>query len=290
MAYWWVNQNQTYAQEVRGGYLWSPKRNTNNNRNAFYDNMTRVQPGDVVLSFADTLIKAVGIAQGTAQSALKPTEFGAAGANWGNEGWLVPVAFTELRAPIRPKDHIEGLRPTLPATHSPLQANGNGNQGAYLAELPEPMAAALANLLNGQVEQIRDASVRVEANRDPDAEAEAEIEQRADIPETEKQQLVMARRGQGLFRTRVELFERACRITGLRQRAHLRASHIKPWRNSTDVEKLDGQNGLLLSPACRPSLRPRVHNLLGFWSDPVFHQTIEGRNRTLGHAGHSEYW
>jgi putative restriction endonuclease len=28
----------------------------------------------------------------------------------------------------------------------------------------------------------------------------------------------------------------------------LRASHIKPWRVSTDNEKLDGNNGLLLAP------------------------------------------
>ena len=29
---------------------------------------------------------------------------------------------------------------------------------------------------------------------------------------------------------------------------HLRASHIKPWKDSTDQEKIDGNNGLLLSP------------------------------------------
>lgn len=29
---------------------------------------------------------------------------------------------------------------------------------------------------------------------------------------------------------------------------HLKASNIKPWRNATDVERLDGANGLLLSP------------------------------------------
>ena len=29
---------------------------------------------------------------------------------------------------------------------------------------------------------------------------------------------------------------------------HLRASHIKPWSASTKEEKLDGFNGLLLSP------------------------------------------
>ena len=29
---------------------------------------------------------------------------------------------------------------------------------------------------------------------------------------------------------------------------HLRASHCKPWRDSTDSERLDGENGLLLTP------------------------------------------
>ncbi len=35
MRYWWVNQNQTYEHEVHGGYLWSPKRNSNGSRNPF---------------------------------------------------------------------------------------------------------------------------------------------------------------------------------------------------------------------------------------------------------------
>lgn len=26
MRYWRVNQNQTFRQEIEGGYLWSPKR------------------------------------------------------------------------------------------------------------------------------------------------------------------------------------------------------------------------------------------------------------------------
>ena len=33
MEYWWVNQNQTYQFEVPGGYMWSPKTNTNGARN-----------------------------------------------------------------------------------------------------------------------------------------------------------------------------------------------------------------------------------------------------------------
>ena len=40
MRFWWVNQNQTYKHEVRGGFLWSPKANRNGRGNRFYDNMT----------------------------------------------------------------------------------------------------------------------------------------------------------------------------------------------------------------------------------------------------------
>jgi predicted restriction endonuclease len=35
---------------------------------------------------------------------------------------------------------------------------------------------------------------------------------------------------------------------GNRVPEHLRASHIKPWRDASNAERLDGQNGLLLSP------------------------------------------
>lgn len=35
MRFWWVNQNQTWRQEVGGGYLWSPKRKANNQINPF---------------------------------------------------------------------------------------------------------------------------------------------------------------------------------------------------------------------------------------------------------------
>ncbi len=126
MTDWWVNQNQTYLHEVRGGYLWSPQRKKNGDRNVFYDNMRRMQPGDVVLSFCETLVKAVGVARGVAESAPKPAEFGERGSYWGTEGWLVPVDFVEINSPIRPKDHIGALRPTLPAKYSPLQGNGDG--------------------------------------------------------------------------------------------------------------------------------------------------------------------
>ncbi len=62
MLYWWVNQNQTYRQEIDGGYMWSPKVSKNGKLNPFYEFMREVAPGDLIFSFADTRIKAIGIA------------------------------------------------------------------------------------------------------------------------------------------------------------------------------------------------------------------------------------
>ena len=136
MRYWWVNQNQTYRQEIHGGYLWSPKRNANGARNPFYESMREVSPGDIVFSFVDTRIAAIGLARSYCWESPKPQEFGSAGQNWENVGWKVRVQFVPLVNRVRPKDHIDVLRPLLPARYSPLQSAGDGNQGVYLTELP----------------------------------------------------------------------------------------------------------------------------------------------------------
>lgn len=70
---------------------------------------------------------------------------------------------------------------------------------------------------------------------------------RDDIPATTKDALVKSRLGQGRFRARLEQrWEDCCAVTGCAIREVLRASHIKRWADSTDAERLDPANGLLL--------------------------------------------
>ena len=246
MRYWWVNQNQTYRTEVRGNFLWSPKTNANGARNPFYDTMRQVTPGDIVFSFCDTRIRAVAVVTGTAQTSPKP-DFGSAGLNWSKEGWFVPVYYCEFEAPVRPKDHIVTLRPFLPSRYSPLQSNGDGLQGVYLAEVPELMAQALIGIIGAQA-YFDAVAVLTEFPSTPDVEDDASVDVVADLGPTFKDQVIKARRGQGVFRANVMLVEEGCRVTHVTDRKHLRASHIKPWRDATDTERLSGENGLLLSP------------------------------------------
>lgn len=252
MKHWWVNQNQTFQQEVEGGYLWSPKVKADGTFNQFYENMCHVAPGDIVFSFCDTLVQAIGIVLADAETAPKPSEFRQAGKNWNQNGWLVRVEFYYLENPIRPADHMNLLKPLLPLKYAPLRASGKGNQGVYLAELPDRFAGALRTLLRGQVEKFEASGAGVLAqegfDRIYDERVKQQTEQRTDIGPTEKRQLVNARLGQGIYRANLWKVERGCRLTGVTDPAHLRASHIKPWRVSNDREKIDGYNGLLLTP------------------------------------------
>ena len=257
MRYWWVNQNQTYRHEVRGGYLWSPKRKTNLAANPFYDFMREVAPGDVVFSFADTLIRAIGIAASHAYEAPKPLEFGQAGAYWDKIGWRLDMRFSELRLPIKPSVHMEVLKPLLPDRYAPLRANGAGLQNVYLTRVPDRLAAVLVDLLGAEARDLvlgyrvaEEAPITSAIGLVEWEEHElSEVKADTSLPETDRQAIVLARRGQGLFKKRVMKIEHACRITGVNREEHLRASHCKPWRDATNEERLDGENGLLLTPS-----------------------------------------
>ncbi len=254
MRYWWVNQNQTYRHEVQGGYLWSPKRNANGARNSFYESMREVAPGDLIFSFMDTRILAVGIAQSYCWESPKPQEFGTAGQNWENIGWKVTVKFTELENKVRPKDHIDILRPLLPEKYSPLQPNGNGLQSVYLTEIPAPLAQVLMGLVGQEVAALAVTARNVKPIPADDLDTwermlERQVANDFSLRETERLALIRARNGQGLFKDRVSKIETRCRITGVENPVHLIASHCKPWRDSTNEERLNGENGLLLTPS-----------------------------------------
>lgn len=259
MRYWWVNQNQTFRQEIGGGYLWSPKRNKNGHRNPFYESMREVAPGDIVFSYCDTRIVALGIVSGYCRESPKPEEFGTAGTNWSQIGWRGSVRWQRISNAIRPKDHIARLRPHLTSKYAPLTPEGNGLQSVYLTQVSAGFGSALFTLIGDQASSVADFGRELsKVERDSPAlerdveewERRVELAIAADpaIREREKTALVQARRGQGVFRDNVRLIERACRITKVERMKHFIASHIQPWRDSGNQQRLDGENGLLLTP------------------------------------------
>jgi hypothetical protein len=84
----------------------------------------------------------------------------------------------------------------------------------------------------------------------PDAPLQEFIARTRGLPDsTEAEKLVVQRVGQDIFRDRLLAYwQGCCPLTGVTERALLRASHIKPWKDcDSDAERLDVHNGLLLS-------------------------------------------
>jgi hypothetical protein len=141
------------------------------------------------------------------------------------------------------------LRPLLPEKYSPLQPNGNGLQSVYLTEIPEPLAQVLMGLIGQEVAALAVTARNVKPVPADDLDTwertlERQVANDQSIRETERLALIRARNGQGLFKDRVSKIETRCRITGVENPVHLIASHCKPWRDSTNEERLNGENGL----------------------------------------------
>lgn len=244
--YWWVNHSMTFKAESEDGYIWSPKTKQNSAANTSYTNLTLTKPGDLVFSYARSHIRAVGVVTAHHVTQAKP-KYSAPGAEtWADDGWYVKIDWLALEHPVAPRDHMDLLAPLLPERHSPIQTNGRGNQGVYLAAISNTLGMQLLELLDAQNRGVvADLPENISTAIDESIEQEI-LHKPADG--TDRMQVSLARRGQGLFRRRVADIEAGCRVTGVTKLALLTASHIKPWQMSTDDERLDGANGLLLAP------------------------------------------
>jgi len=146
--FWWVNHKQTYKDEHVGGYIWSPKTKKRNIYNLGYDSLTRVRAGDVVISFARQEIKAIGIASGEHREEPIPDSHCQAAEYWDDLGWMVPIEWFTLDHPLVLKPHMSDLIEFLPRKYSPVQENGDANQGSYLASVSPMLARKILSLLS----------------------------------------------------------------------------------------------------------------------------------------------
>lgn len=69
-----------------------------------------------------------------------------------------------------------------------------------------------------------------------------------ELDETEKSSLIKTRIGQGTFRGKLINYWKRCSVSGFPEVNLLVASHIKPWANSDNRERMDVFNGFLLLP------------------------------------------
>ena len=155
---------------------------------------------------------------------------------------------------MRPKDLLDRLAPLLPERHSPIQAaTGNGNQKAYLAEVDQAVVELVLEVAHLRLRDFSDAKPDHSASEFTSAlddQVEVQIRHDKSLEETTREQLTLARRGQGVFRRNVLDVEPVCRITGIENAALLRpaTSNLGAPARPRTSESLDGFNGLCWPP------------------------------------------
>jgi len=167
-------------------------------------------------------IKSSGLSESTAKK-YSSAIFGSI-SQWAKEADLVDSSLLEISDP-NGFENVAGKITELPIFQ---ERNEKGNN-------------MYGSALNKYLDYLKDASVEIEEDIE-------NIMKDSSHTETDKITLIKTRVGQGVFRKELLSYWKGCAVTGYKLPMMLVASHIKPWRDSGNKERLDHFNGLLLTP------------------------------------------
>ena len=135
MAFWWVNQAQSYERDRAGGYMWAPLRDSGGHTLGHREAMNLIRPGDTVFHYAKGAIRAVSTATSAAEVTPEPAGEMADGTRIGR---LVRVDMTHLARPIRLSTLPLDERLAQPA--GPFNVKG-GIKRAYLSPITDALGS-----------------------------------------------------------------------------------------------------------------------------------------------------
>ncbi|MCZ2259961.1 HNH endonuclease [Sporosarcina sp. G11-34] len=238
-----VMQGSTYQEEKELGFIWASKLDSSGMVSHSWERMTEVNEGDRVFHYVKRNIVAVSVATTGCQLAYRPVNLQNY-ESWNNKGYLVELDYHELEIPINIPSNFDNILPHLPIKYSPFQTNADGNQG-YLYPCNEELSIELLELI-GDLNIYQEDDVQLELA----IGTVRPTERNTFIPlifETESEAKAMIRLGRKKFRENlIPLWEHQCALCGIELPALLLASYSKPWKDSTELERLDPYNGILL--------------------------------------------
>ena len=135
---WFVSQGKNYDKEFEGGYILAPKRRRDGAERFFWQNMTKVTPGDLIF-FYSIGIRAVGQASDTCVEISIPEEV-AEKNDWVNEGWRINCEYFALDKMIGISKFREEILKYGREYRPAFNVNATVKQG-YLFELNSVLAS-----------------------------------------------------------------------------------------------------------------------------------------------------
>ncbi|MED4676795.1 HNH endonuclease [Bacillus nitratireducens] len=247
MNYFLVFQNKSYVEERSGGYLWAPQTNKFGHTIHHWEDMKKVKKGDIIFNSYKGQLVSVLIARENCNEHDRPTALDQLEL-WEKKGWMVNVEYINLNVPIIYKDYMGGILELQDDKYAPFNKSGRGNTG-YLFRVSTELANFLFNLIEKKNGYTRDKfQIEDKGEEQLIKNFEKDIDSPIVLEETERELIIKSRIGQSAFKKALLAIERKCRLCGVTDERFLIASHIKPWSQSNNQERLDVNNGLLLCP------------------------------------------
>lgn len=238
-----VMQGRTYHEEREVGIIWTPRKDRIGQEQHSWERVREVRAGDRILHYVKGYIVAMSVATSDYVIAEKPSSM-RTHLEDNEEGYLVHLEYHELEIPLNVRDHFTHIEPYLPMKYSPFQQDSNGNQG-YLYPCNEELLIKLVELIG---------ELNIFVEDDEQLEFAIGIVKRTEhntfipmLTETESKAKTKVRLGKQKFRNELmDQWNGTCAICEIKLSALLKASHSKPWKDSTEAERLNRYNGLLL--------------------------------------------
>jgi putative restriction endonuclease len=247
MSYFLVFQNKSYFEERNGGYLWAPQKNKLGQSFHHWTDMRIVKKGDIIFNSYNGQLVSVLIANEDCKESQRPTGLDQLEL-WEKDGWMVNAKYINLNTPITFKEYMEEILKLQDQKYAPFNKSGRGNTG-YLFRVSLQLAEFLFELVEKTNGISREFIKNKSKNKKEYIEKiEKDLGSLKYLDKTEKELIIKARIGQSTFKNDLLKIEKKCRLCGVSDERFLIASHIKPWSQSNNQERLDFNNGLLLCP------------------------------------------
>ena len=238
-----VMQGETYQEERNAGVLWTPQIDKSGMVPHSWNRMQELKKGDIVFHYVKGSFVAISRVREDCHKGTKPRNPDEQQSGI-EDAFVAHTVYRELENPLSVKEFFAEIEPLLPVKYSAFQEDASGNSG-YLYPCNEELAMKFLELISSlniftiEVEQLElsmEVIKKTEHNPLLGLIEEAELEIKTKM-----------RRGKEQFReSLLPQWNGECPLCGIAIEEVLKATHAKPWKDSSDSERLDPFNGILL--------------------------------------------
>ena len=238
-----VMQGETYQEERELGIITSPQKDSGGQIPHSWLRMTEVNEGDRIFHYVKGYIVAISVAK-TGCQLIPHTIDKESQQDSSDNRYVVELEYQELEEPLNVFSYFDEILPLLPIKYSPFQQDGSGNPG-YLYPCNEQLVIKLLEIISDlNIYRVDEEQLELAIGTVRRTERNNFIPM---VAEMESEVKLTMRKGQEKFRKDLlPLWENKCALCDIELPILLKASYSKPWKDSTQSERIDPYNGILL--------------------------------------------